>query len=246
MGACVRQLRCSVCCCSWGRRPARTMPPRKIPPPANLRLSFWVFCRAPAVTLTTTTSTLALCSTPSIRGFAASKWTCFSTAASCSWPTRRPSSIRRARCAVCTSIPLRQAVQAGSVGASEPLLLLIDVKTEAGATYPLVDAQLADYADMLTLFESGGEPLADRAGVEGGAACIAGYEIAGHRKAVPPSGSYAGGPLRMEPIRWVGIWRRPSSQRAASHSRMPAPIVESSADSSEGSRQGSCDRGPER
>jgi hypothetical protein len=50
--------------------------------------------------------------------------------------------------------PLRQAVQAGAMG-DDPLLLLIDVKTEAAATYQLIDEQLGDYSDMLTSFEAG-------------------------------------------------------------------------------------------
>jgi hypothetical protein len=55
--------------------------------------------------------------------------------------------------------PLAERVQAngGSVyGAGEPFYLLIDIKTEAESTYAMIDAQLRDYAFMLTAFTPDG------------------------------------------------------------------------------------------
>lgn len=52
--------------------------------------------------------------------------------------------------------PLMQWVaDSGFVYANEPLLLLIDIKTDAAATYALLDSQLAAYEEMLCSWQNG-------------------------------------------------------------------------------------------
>lgn len=55
--------------------------------------------------------------------------------------------------------PLRQRIAAngGRVypGCEQPLLLLIDIKTNGGQTWPLLHSQLAEYADILSVYRQG-------------------------------------------------------------------------------------------
>lgn len=51
--------------------------------------------------------------------------------------------------------PLREAAQSGELPGTPPFILLIDIKSEAEATYRALSAELAEYADVLARVENG-------------------------------------------------------------------------------------------